>query len=102
MSGFRVVQASDGFSALEKAFALRPDAIVMDLSLPLLDGWSAIGQLKNDERTETIPIVAMSGHSNDLHRRQGDPKVARWDAYLTKPCLPDELVAQIQRLLLQR
>ena len=97
--GYRVAQASEGNQALEMAFALRPDVIVMDLSLPGLDGWAAIRRLKSDERTGSIPVVAMSGHSRDLHRRHDDPKEATWDCYLTKPCLPDDLIANIQRLL---
>ncbi|HET6281251.1 MAG TPA: response regulator [Polyangia bacterium] len=100
--GFRVAEAVDGNQALEKAFALRPDVIVMDLTLPGIDGWTAIRQLKSDERTGSIPVLAMSGHSRDLHRRHDDPQNDRklgWDVYLTKPCLPDELLATIQRML---
>lgn len=100
--GFRIAEAVDGNEALEKAFALRPDVIVMDLTLPGIDGWTAIRQLKSDERTGSIPVLAMSGHSRDLHRRHDDPQNDRklgWDVYLTKPCLPDELLATIQRLL---
>lgn len=97
--GYRVVEAIDGTQALEKAFALRPQVIVMDLSLPGLDGWSAIRLLKSDERTAAVPVLAMSGHSRDQHRRHGDPKDVGWDGYLTKPCLPDELLEQIQRVL---
>ena len=54
-SGFRVIEASTGTEAVEKAFALRPDVILMDLSLPGMDGWAATRQLKNDERTKRHP-----------------------------------------------
>ena len=54
-SGFRVTEASTGDEAVEKAFAQRPDVILMDLSLPGMDGWAATRQLKNDERTSASP-----------------------------------------------
>lgn len=100
--GFRVAEAIDGHQALEMAFTLSPDVIVMDLSLPGLDGWTAIRQLKSDQRTSSIPVLAMSGHTRDLHRRHDDPQNDRkmgWDGYLTKPCLPDDLLANIKRML---
>ena len=54
-SGFRVEQATNGAEALDKAFALLPDVILMDLSLPIIDGWEATRRLKGDERTRTSP-----------------------------------------------
>ena len=62
-SGFRVVEASTGTEAVEKAFELRPDVILMDLSLPGMDGWAATRQLKTDDRTKRIPVVALTGHA---------------------------------------
>jgi len=103
--GFRVAEAIDGNQALEMAFALCPDVIVMDLTLPGIDGWTAIRELKSDQRTKSIPVLAMSGHSRDLHRRHDDPQNDRkmgWDGYLTKPCLPDDLLSHIKRLLSPR
>ena len=61
--GFRVAEARNGNEALEQAFALVPDLILMDLSLPGMDGWEATRQLKSDERTRNIPVVALTGHA---------------------------------------
>ncbi len=96
-SGFRVAQASTGREALEQAFSLLPDLILMDLSLPELDGLEATRFLKSDERTKRIPIVALTGHALGVHSK--DAKEAGCDSFLTKPCLPDALVTEIRRVL---
>ena len=96
-SGFRVAEASNGIEALEKAFELRPDVILMDLSLPGMDGWAATRRLKTDERTRRIPVVALTGHA--LAGASESARQAGCDAFVTKPCLPDELVVQVRRML---
>ena len=96
-SGFRVIEASTGTEAVEKAFAQRPDVILMDLSLPGMDGWAATRQLKNDERTKSIPVVALTGHA--LAGASEGARLAGCDAFVTKPCLPDELVVEVRRML---
>jgi two-component system, cell cycle response regulator DivK len=96
-SGFRVAEAATGREALDRAFELIPDLILMDLSLPEIDGWEATRHLKNDPRTNRIPIVALTGHTLAGHSR--DARDAGCDAFLTKPCLPDALVLEIRRLL---
>ena len=62
-SGFRVAEARNGNEAVAQAFSLRPDLILMDLSLPGMDGWEATRVLKADERTKHIPVVALTGHA---------------------------------------
>ena len=99
-SGFRVEEASTGAEAIEKAFALRPDVILMDLSLPGMDGWTATRRLKNDERTKGIPVVALTGHA--LAGASEGARQAGCDAFVTKPCLPDELVVEVRRMLHRR
>jgi CheY-like chemotaxis protein len=99
-SGFRVEEASTGAEAIEKAFALRPDVILMDLSLPGMDGWTATRQLKNDDRTKGIPVVALTGHA--LAGASEGARQAGCDAFVTKPCLPDELVVEVRRMLHRR
>ncbi|AKT41430.1 response regulator [Chondromyces crocatus] len=99
-SGFRVAEAATGREALDKAFELLPDLILMDLSLPEIDGWKATRFLKNDPRTKAIPIVALTGHALAGHSREA--RDAGCDAFLTKPCLPDTLVAEIRRVLATR
>jgi CheY-like chemotaxis protein len=96
-SGFRVAEARNGLEAVEKAFALRPAVILMDLSLPVMDGWEATRRLKKDPRTRSIPVVALTGHALDGNSREAED--AGCDAYVTKPCLPDDLVREVQRIL---
>ncbi|MGH9346816.1 MAG: response regulator [Vicinamibacterales bacterium] len=96
-SGFRVAEARNGNEAIEQAFALRPDLILMDLSLPGLDGWEATRQLKSDERTRHIPVVALTGHA--LAGASEGAKKAGCDSFVTKPCLPDDLVVEVRRML---
>jgi CheY-like chemotaxis protein len=100
-SGYRVEEASDGAGAIEKAFACRPDIIVMDLSLPVLDGWEATRRIRADERTRATPIIALTGHTFG-ERGSRDLRETGCDAVLTKPCLPDRLVATIEQLLAPR
>jgi len=96
-SGYRVEQAGNGLEAVELTQRLLPDAVVMDLSLPIVDGWEASRRLKADERTRRIPIIALTGHSF-LGRAAGG-KVGGCDALLVKPCLPEELVAKLDELV---
>ena len=96
-SGFRVAEARNGNEALEQAFALMPDLILMDLSLPGMDGWEATRQLKADERTRRIPVVALTGHA--LAGASEGARRAGCDSFVTKPCLPDDLVVEVKRML---
>ncbi|MHB1843629.1 MAG: response regulator [Deltaproteobacteria bacterium] len=96
-SGFEVAEAADGREAIEKAFSLRPDIILMDLSLPGMDGWEATRILKGDERTKEIPVIAVTGHVLSGHAEGA--KGAGCDGFVAKPCLPDALVAEVRRLL---
>jgi two-component system cell cycle response regulator DivK len=96
-SGFRVAEAKNGNEAVEKAFELRPDLILMDLSLPGKDGWEATRELKSDERTRHIPVVALTGHA--LAGASEGAKKAGCDSFVTKPRLPDDLVVEVRRML---
>ena len=96
-SGYRVAEATDGYDAIRQAHELRPDIILMDLALPKMDGWEATRRLKADEQTRDIPIVALTGHALAGHAEGA--REAGCDAFVTKPCLPDALVAEIQRML---
>jgi len=96
-SGFRVAEARNGNEAVAQAFSLRPDLILMDLSLPGMDGWEATRVLKADERTKHIPVVALTGHA--LAGASEGARKAGCDSFVTKPCLPDALMAEIKRLL---
>jgi CheY-like chemotaxis protein len=96
-AGFDVVQASNGIEALQQAIDTSPDIVLMDLSLPVMDGWEATRRLKADARTASIPVVAVTGHSlagvAEKARRLGCA------SFVTKPCLPEDLVREIRRVL---
>ena len=98
--GYGVVTAEDGAEALEKAFALIPDVILMDLSLPALNGWAATQRLKTDARTRDIPSVALTGHALAADRERA--LAAGCDDVLTKPCVPRDLLAEVRRQLARR
>lgn len=99
-SGFRVAEAADGKEAVDKTRELLPDVVVMDLSLPVMDGWEATRLLKSDARTKGIPVIALTGHA--LAGHSNGAKEAGCDEFLTKPCLPDQLVAKVNELLARR
>jgi CheY-like chemotaxis protein len=96
-SGFRVAEAKNGNEAVEQAFALKPDLILMDLSLPGMDGLEATRRLKADAATQHIPIVALTGHA--LAGASEGARRAGCDSFVTKPCLPDDLVVEVRRML---
>src|SRR5574342_1429077 len=96
-SGFDVVEAANGIEALQSAIERTPDIILMDLSLPVMDGWEATRRLKADERTASIPVVALTGHA--LAGISEGAKKAGCDAFVTKPCLPEDLVKEIRKVL---
>ena len=96
-SGFRVAEAQNGHEAIERALELSPDLIVMDLSLPGLDGWEATRRLKANDRTRRIPVIALTGHALAGHSKGAIE--AGCDAFITKPCLPERLMEEIQAML---
>lgn len=97
-SGFRVVEAEDGHQALAAvAGAELPDVILMDLSIPGIDGWEVTRRLKADPRTKPVPIIALTAHA-----MRGDEERARaagCDHYLAKPISPKKVVAEVRKIL---
>jgi CheY-like chemotaxis protein len=94
---YEVVTAADGAAGIEAAARERPDLILMDLSLPGVDGWEATRRLKARRETGSIPVIALTAHA-----MQGDEERARacgCDDYLTKPIDEDALFAKLTRLL---
>ncbi|MBS0326143.1 MAG: response regulator [Proteobacteria bacterium] len=98
--GYDVVFALDGQAAVDAAAALAPDLILMDMSLPVLDGWEATRRIKADPRLCAIPVIALTAHAmqGDAHRALG----AGCDEFETKPVEFDRLLAAIERLLAAR
>jgi two-component system cell cycle response regulator DivK len=95
--GFRVEQARNGKEAIASAAAHPPDVVLMDLSLPVMDGWEATRRLKADERTRHVPVIALTGHA--LAGTVETATQAGCDGFITKPCLPEDLVAEIRKAI---
>jgi two-component system cell cycle response regulator DivK len=96
-SGFDVETAANGREAIERAIALLPDVILMDASMPVLDGWQATRELKANPHTKHIPILALTAHAFDDARQEA--KSVGCDGFVTKPCLPDDLVTKLRATL---
>ena len=95
--GFRVETARDGREAIDKARALQPDLILMDLSLPGIDGWEATRLLKAAPDTKHLIIIALSAHA--LAAEGERARAAGCDGFIAKPCLPPDLVHEISKYL---
>ena len=93
MKGYASSAAANGKEGLDKAIALSPDLILMDLRLPGIDGWELVNRLKADERTRHCAVVIVTG----LTWLQ--PKTLECDAWLTKPCRLDRLEEELTRIL---
>jgi len=96
--GFRTIDAHNGHQALAKAKELRPNAVLTDLAVPGMDGFEFCRALQQSDTTRTIPILAVTGHSEyleqpDRFRQAGILRV------LTKPCAPDLIETELRRLL---
>ena len=95
--GFDIVLAEDGEQAVAQARGERPDLILMDMNLPVMDGWSASSELKSDEATAAIPIIALTAHAMSGDRERA--LAAGCDDYETKPIEFPRLLKRIQALL---
>jgi CheY-like chemotaxis protein len=97
--GYDVLLAVNGEIGLEVARANTPDLILMDMSLPVVDGWEATRRLKADDRLEHIPVIALTAHAMASDR--DNALEAGCDDYDTKPIELPRLLAKIEALLLQ-
>ncbi|GAB4111045.1 MAG: response regulator [Roseiflexaceae bacterium] len=95
--GFQILIAVDGSQGVSMARSDRPDLILMDMSLPVLDGWEATRQLKADPETRTIPVIALTAHAMASDRDQA--LAAGCDDYDTKPIELPRLLDKINALL---
>lgn len=95
--GYTVVMAIDGESGVMMAQGERPDLILMDMSLPILDGWEATRRLKSEEATQNIPVVALTAHAMSSDRDKAFESGC--DDYDTKPVELPRLLAKIEALL---
>jgi CheY-like chemotaxis protein len=96
-AGLDVVEAKDGAEAIEMARTEMPDLVVMDLSLPVIDGWEATRRIKHDPVTHDIPIIALTGHALEGHSQGA--REAGCEGFLAKPCLPEKLLETVTEIL---
>jgi CheY-like chemotaxis protein len=95
--GFEVLVARDGEQGVAMARSERPDLILMDLNMPIMDGWEATRQLKGAAETKAIPVIALSAHAMTGDRERAID--AGCDDYDTKPVRIDSLMGKISKLL---
>lgn len=95
--GFEVIEARDGCAGVESARRYDPDLILMDVSIPLMDGWEATRRLKADAHTAHIPIIALTAHA--LASDQQKAVEAGCDGYIAKPAEPRVVLAAVRNQL---
>ena len=94
-AGFRVVTAEDGVQALEEVYREKPDAILLDLTMPVMDGWTFLGHCRTEPTCAGIPVVVMSA-SHAL--RRSEPRLPPVEAVLSKPFDLDDLISVVSQL----
>ena len=97
VEGFEMLVAEDGAAGCAKAIAEKPDVILMDLDLPVVDGWEASRQLKSNPQTRHIPIIALTAHAMSGSREKA--LAAGCDEFDTKPVDFDRLLGKINSVL---
>ena len=100
LGDFEVLTAEDGEKGCEMAAAERPDIILMDLEMPVVDGWEATRRLKGNPQTRGIPVIALSAHALAGEREKA--LAAGCNEFDAKPIEFDRLVATVQRILANR
>jgi CheY-like chemotaxis protein len=93
--GYDVVEAYDGVEAIALARSMHPDLILMDISIPEMDGWEATRILRQDPETRSIPIIALTAHALADDRERAT--AVGFTAYLAKPVEPRAVVAEVRR-----
>jgi CheY-like chemotaxis protein len=96
LHGYDVLEAEDGERAIEIALEARPHAIVMDVVLPVLDGWTATRQIQADPRTTGTPVIVLTAREVDADREGSEEAGAC--AYIVKPCDPNRILTEVQRV----
>jgi CheY-like chemotaxis protein len=100
MRGWRVVEAANGRDVLPLVEAHSPDVIVMDLSMPGIDGWELTQRLKADEASAHVPIIVLTGHVLPAERARAEAMGC--DSFLSKPCLPVTLERELERFVTRK
>jgi CheY-like chemotaxis protein len=100
LGDFEVLAAEDGEKGCEMAAAERPDIILMDLEMPVVDGWEATRRLRSNPQTRDIPVIALSAHTLAGERERA--LAAGCNEFDSKPIEFDRLVATVRRILAER
>ena len=95
--GFYLTEAENGEEAFTAIARRRPDLILMDIQLPVMDGYEAMRRIKADPQLKAIPIIAVTSYA--LSGDEGKARAAGCDAYITKPYIPRKLLAKIREFL---
>ena len=95
--GFEVITADNGELAIEKAKTERPDLIVLDIMMPVLDGYETLRQLKRHHETKDIPVILLTAKGRDVDKRLGF-EVGATD-YIVKPFSPSRLIERIEEII---
>lgn len=95
--GYDVVEAHDGEVGIRLARERRPDLILMDISIPKVDGWEATRRIKSDASTRSIPVIALTAHALEEDRERA--REAGCDGYLAKPVEPRRVVQEVERFV---
>jgi len=98
-SGYELMEAENGEEALAAIAKQRPDLILMDIQLPVMDGYEVTRRLKNDPSLKSIPIIVVTSYA--LSGDEGKARAAGCDAYITKPFSPRVLLAKVREFLPQ-
>lgn len=93
ISGYRAISAGDGEVGVRKARLEQPQVILLDIMMPVLDGWGAIKQLKSDPQTARIPVIALTA----LRLSEEQVQASGFDGYLSKPVPPHRLTEEVER-----
>jgi CheY-like chemotaxis protein len=93
--GYHVVEALDGMQAIELARSVKPDIVLMDISIPEIDGWEATRILRQDPLTKDLPIIALTAHALADDRERAT--AIGFTSYLAKPIEPRAVVAEVRR-----
>jgi CheY-like chemotaxis protein len=96
-AGYQVIEATDGEAGLAAARDRRPDLILMDVSIPKIDGWEVTRTLKADPATATIPVIALTAHALATDRERANE--IGFDGYIAKPAEPRLVLAEVERRL---
>jgi CheY-like chemotaxis protein len=98
--GYVVVFAMDGQQGVEMARSEKPDIILMDMSLPVMDGWEATRRVKSDNAMRNVPVIGLTAHAMSGDRKKA--LEAGCDDYDTKPVELDRLIGKMEQLLRER